>query len=141
MRESSQAFFNPSGTASGLLGPAALLGTVGAAGTGVLSGQPSMALYAPLVMGGAVGSANLAARLMTNRGFVRWLASGTNLKPNGMGAHLGRLSAVAANSSIEDRQAIREYLDFFNMPEPAPQEEPEPEPPADSQPTVIEVNG
>ena len=43
-------------------------------------------------------------------GFVRWLAVGTKIKPSGIAAHIGRLSAVAAVSDAETKEAISEYL-------------------------------
>ena len=142
MRESSQAFFNPAGTAGSAAGLTMLGGGLASGATGLATGSEA-ALMFPVALAGVSALANATARLMTNRGFVRWLASGTKVKPRGFGDWIGRLGAVAANSSIEDRQAIRQLLDFMNLPEPVDPDAPEPEPEPEPEPraTVIPVNG
>ncbi len=60
---------------------------------------------------GAVVAPHIAARLITNPRFVRWL-SGTRMlsnNPNSLTAHLGRLAAVVeAEPSIRDE--VNQYL-------------------------------
>lgn len=108
IRETSKAFANPSGTAG------AGAGIMTAAGVGA---GGAMALYgSPEFLGGlALGSvgANGLARLMTSPRFVKWLAASTRINPNGFGAHLGRLGAIAVNEDPETRDAIRSYLSFY----------------------------
>jgi hypothetical protein len=52
-------------------------------------------------------------RLMTSPKFVRWLARGLKMKPNGIPAHLGRLGAVASGSTSM-RPMIGEYLGMLS---------------------------
>jgi hypothetical protein len=78
-----------------------LSGTVAA-----LSGDLSIPLFLTMAAGGG----NLTARLITNPAFVRWLARGTKIEAKGFAAHVGRLSAVAAVSTGEDKEAIKEFL-------------------------------
>ena len=102
IRESSQAFNNPSGTAGALTGQVMILSGAVAA----LSGDLSIPLFLTMAAGGG----NLTARLITNPAFVRWLARGTKIEAKGFAAHVGRLSAVAAVSTGEDKEAIKEFL-------------------------------
>ena len=110
VRESSRAFANPSGTAGAGVGQTAVFVGGGSALTGALTGATELLAF-PAVMAMGAAGANLSARLMTSKPFVRWLAQSTRIKPNGFAGHLGRLSAVA--SSSEDREAILEYLNLF----------------------------
>lgn len=70
---------------------------------------------------GLVGP-NIAARLITNPGFVKWLAHsgapGVMRNPNGLASHVARLTVVAeANPEIRD--AIGQFVDALRA---APQE-------------------
>jgi hypothetical protein len=66
-----------------------------------------------------MGGAPMSAKLLTSPRFVKWLAQATRVAPNGMGAHIGRLSAIAADSDADTRDAIKGYLDnLSNTPEP-----------------------
>lgn len=106
MRESSRAFSNPSGTATGLAGVAMTAG-------GVAAGMATGDFTWPLAMAMTGVGANISARLLTNKRFVRWLADSTQVRPEGAGAYIGRLGAVAANSSAQDAAAIQEYMDVL----------------------------
>ena len=143
MRETSRAFFNPSGTASAVTGIGMLAGLSGAAGASALYGDVAKAAYLSTIIAGIAAGANGGARLATNRGIVRWLATATKANPKGWGSHIGRLGAVAAASSIEDREAIRELLDFFDVPEqPAPTpQQPAPQPYQDTGATPVNAGG
>lgn len=115
-RESSRAFFNPSGTAGALTGTSLITGGTASGLVGAATGTQEL-IYFPVALAALSASSYGAARLlMTNRGFVRWLATATKVKPNGAAAHLGRLGGVAAASSIEDREAIYDYLRYFELP-------------------------
>lgn len=103
IRDSSKAFANPSGTAGASAGTTMMFGAVGSVMTGNL---------APLgIVLGAMASAKGSAHLLTSPKFVRWLAQATRVSPNGMGAHIGRLSAIAADSDADTRDAIKGYAD------------------------------
>lgn len=107
--ESSQAFANPPGTAQGLIGQAMFLGGAASGMAGVATGDVGLMAF-PAMLAMVAGGANLSARLMTNRSFVRWLASSTKVKPAQTGAHIGRLTGVAAVSDSDTKDAIHEYL-------------------------------
>ena len=106
VRANARVFANPSGTAGNVVGQ-----TLGLVGVGsVMLGDFNLA--AMLAAGGV--SAHLTARLMTNRNFVHWLARSTKLESGGVGAHLGRLGAIAANErDPETRDAMVSYLKVF----------------------------
>lgn len=61
-----------------------------------------------LVMGAAGGfiAPRMAARLITSPRFVRWLAA--DVAPNGIGAHIGRLTAIAV-AEPEISEEIEQY--------------------------------
>lgn len=105
LREAGGVFKNPSGTAGATTAAQTITG-LGSGATGLMLGEPSILIGVLTSAGGA----NLSARLLTNPGFVKWLAKSTEVAPNGLGAHIGRLSAVAAASDSESKQAIKEYL-------------------------------
>ena len=109
--ESSEAFANPSGTARATAG----LTMVGAGAAGPLL-YPlfgANALGVTAAAGSLVLGANVTSRLLTSPKFVRWLAQGTKIKPNGVGAHIGRLADVAAGGDAKTAQAIGEYLNIL----------------------------
>lgn len=108
-QESSKAFFNPSGTAAAGVGSFGIMVSAGSLVTGAATGSPGFLMFPAIMASGAV-SANGAARLMTNPNFVRWLARSTRLEPNGVGAHIGRLSALATTADPETKQAIAEFV-------------------------------
>lgn len=103
IRDSSKAFANPSGTAGASAGTTMAFASIGSLLTG------NMAPLAIVIAGmsGAKGSAHL----LTSPRFVNWLARATRIAPNGMGAHIGRLSAIAADSDADTRDAIKGYAD------------------------------
>lgn len=100
-KRSSQAMANPSGTARVAIGGAMLA----SAGVSAVTLNP----VPLLTMTAAIGTANVAARVMTSPKFVSWLAQGTRISPNGMASHIGRLTAIAASSDADTRDAIEEY--------------------------------
>lgn len=100
---------NPSGTARNLLFAGALLGAGGQAAQGDPEGALGTAAAAVL-------APRMAAKLMTNPGFVRWLGQSAQVvaaAPDALPAQLVRLTTIAkANPEIRDaieayRQAIR----------------------------------
>lgn len=60
---------------------------------------------------GAAGGSNL----MRNRAFVHWLANGTQVRPNGIGAHLARLAAIAKEQDPQTQDDIAEFLSRMGM--------------------------
>lgn len=89
----------------------------GAVGSSVMSGAAGIATggagwfilpvgFALTAMGASGG-----ARLMRNRTFVHWLAQSTTMQPRGWAAHVGRLSAIAADSDPDTRDDIQRFLD------------------------------
>lgn len=102
-----QALANSSRTA-GTAAFMSVLGSLGAAGGSMMAGAPGAAMGAMGAVAGGLASANVAARLMTNPAFARWLA--TPVGDAGVPAAIRRLSAVAA-SAPEIRSEIRLFLD------------------------------
>lgn len=103
IRDSSKAFANPSGTVGAQTGNAMMFAAAGSAVTGNFS------FLIPII--GAVGASKAGAHLLTSPRFVKWLAQATRVAPNGVGAHIGRLSAIAADSDADTRDAIKGYAD------------------------------
>lgn len=62
-------------------------------------------------------------KLMRNRVFVNWLAKAVKTSPAGIGAHIGRLSAIAANADPETRDDIHAFLDGLTSPAAPPTRE------------------
>ena len=95
IRDSAKLAGNPSGTAQSFHA----LGWLGAAGAATTFGTLEMGL------GTLVAPAGVA-KLMTDPGFVRWLAEGTEIvatNPNSMAQHVRRLLQIqAANPEIRD---------------------------------------
>lgn len=85
LREGSQILYNNSGTTQS----AAAVGTYGGLGAAVVTGN------IPVAAGilGAIGSANVGARLMTNPKFVAWVGRTTNLSPGALPGALNQLAA------------------------------------------------
>lgn len=69
LREGSQVFRNPSGTAQATVQTSAAVGFIASLATGNFGTAAAIA--------GGAGGANLSARLMTNPRFVQWLATST----------------------------------------------------------------
>lgn len=84
LREGSQVFRNPSGTAQKTV----LITTLSSLGAAMASGHPGTAA----TIASGVGLANLSARLMTNPRFVHWLASTTNAPT---GAYVAAVDSLA----------------------------------------------
>lgn len=101
---------NPSGTARNLL----IAAGIGSAGNDVLGGNPGSA--AATIAGGVIAP-RMAAKLMTSPRFISWLsnaATATARQPETVGAHLGRLAAIA-KAEPELREAIYGYLDAMRQ--------------------------
>lgn len=94
LREGSQVFRNPSGTAQ----KAVLFTTVGSFFTLLGTGQVAAAGG----IGAGVGAANLSARLMTNPRFVRWLAQTTKAPAGAYVAAVNSLASQAKQSGDVD---------------------------------------
>ena len=118
-RESSKAFYNPSGTAAPTMAGSMVVGSLATGGTMAAAGVPGAWAALAIAPAVALGS-NVMARLMTSKAFVHWLARATKIAPNGFSAHLGRLSAVAATADRDVQDAIVQYLKQFDPPEAAP---------------------
>lgn len=103
---------NPSGTARAFL----VGGTLSLVGERVISGQPGQAAA---VLGGSLVAPNVAARLITNRSFVRWLTGTMRDVASGsptMTGRIGRLTAIA-EANPEIREEIGQYLDALRVAE------------------------
>lgn len=106
----SAAFLN---NRSNNIGPRAVTAAVSSIATAATVGGMAEAAGATALVGVAALGARGAAQLMTSPKFVNWLARASEIKPNGFGAHLGRLGAIAATADPETRDAITEYLTIF----------------------------
>jgi hypothetical protein len=96
---------NPSGTARALL----VGGTLSLAGERIVTGQPGEAVA---IISGSLLAPHIAARLITNPAFVRWLSgtAGSAIRGSNISGDIARLGAVAvANPEIRDE--VRQYLD------------------------------
>ena len=117
--KSANAVSNTSNTARTLL-TYSLISGLGTAGATAMTGDiySGTASGAALV-GGAIIAPRTAAKLITSPVFVKWLATPIKDAKNGLGAHLGRLAAIAkANPEIKDE--IMQYLNVFrDSPVPA----------------------
>lgn len=107
-KKGAQVFANPSGTAGA--SAAVQMGTLsaGSALAALTTGQLHL-LMVPVAIIGTAGGANMAARLMTSPRFVRWMASGTQMAPGGMSAHIGKLAAIAKHEDAATQEAIQAY--------------------------------
>lgn len=94
LREGSQVFRNPSGTAQATAQVSAATAFVGSLVLGRLDAAATVA-------GGVVG-ANLSARLMTNPNFVKWLAQSTRVPAGGYASMVNRLAQDARKSGDLD---------------------------------------
>jgi len=116
-RDRAKVLFNTSNTAETAGAIAMAKMTFGGGATGLASsaysGSTGLMLITPIVVMGIVGGSVGVGRLMTSPKFVRWLARGLKMKPNGIPAHLGRLGAVASGSTSM-RPMIGEYLGMLS---------------------------
>jgi hypothetical protein len=94
LREGSQVFRNPSGTAQATAQVSAATAFVGSVVLGRLDAAAAVAA--------GVAGANLSARLMTNPRFVRWLAQSTRLPASAYTSAIGRLVQEARSSGDLD---------------------------------------
>jgi len=94
IKEGGQALANPSGTAR----QGAQFAYWGSLGGSIMTGNLTPALWLGV---GGVGS-NLAARLMTNPGWVKWLSKATDLPVAALPAQVNVLKRIAANSGDAD---------------------------------------
>ena len=94
LREGSKVFVNPSGSAATGL----QLGTAASAALAAISGNVGTLA----TIGAGVGSANLAARLMTNADFVRWLARNTAAPVGVLPAQIGYLDQLGQKKKDQD---------------------------------------
>lgn len=113
MRESSQAFANPSGTAGASVGQVMLFSSLGAPVTAAFTGDAAGAMMFPAVTAMAVLGTRQAAKLLTSPSFVKWLAGTSKVRPNGIGAHVGRLGQLATSGDLDFKQAVLEYANQF----------------------------
>ena len=113
MKTSSRAFANPSGTSGATLGAATALTSGGSILAAPVLGGGLLTL--PLILGGGSAVANLGSRLITSPRFVRWLAQSTKIKPNGIGAHVARLTALSKKEDPDVQDAISEYLGIVSQ--------------------------
>ncbi|MCU1123466.1 hypothetical protein JAK34_15620 [Stenotrophomonas maltophilia] len=107
IKEGSEVFRNPSGTAN----RGAALAYGASLATAIMSGSP-------LLVGGIVSSggvSNLAARLMTNPRWVKWLARSTDLPVGALPAQLNVLKRISAENDDPD---IAEAADLLSQDAP-----------------------
>lgn len=102
IKNGGQAIANPSGTAK----QGAQFAYWGGLGGALMTGQVGAALGLGL---GGVGS-NLAARLMTNPRFVKWLAASTDKPIGALPAQINVLKRVASESADPDIEEAAEAL-------------------------------
>jgi hypothetical protein len=93
---------------AGAVGSAALTALGAAGGVGAWSMLPIG--FALTSMGAAGGQ-----KLMRSRVFVNWLAKAVTTSPASIGAHIGRLSAIAENADPQTREDIHDFLDSLSQ--------------------------
>lgn len=81
------------GAAGGLLG-----GGVAGAGAGALFGAAS-----------AIAGPWVTAKMLTSPKVAKWLAEAVTVSPNGVGAHMGRLVAIAKGLPDDEYDAVMDY--------------------------------
>lgn len=102
IRQGSQVFANPSGTAQAGANLVATGGFMGALLTGQVGAAGAIAA--------GVGSAKASAKLLTNQDFVRWAGKATQMPPGRLPAMLTVLGHQAKNWTAEDRAAAQEFI-------------------------------
>jgi hypothetical protein len=108
IRESSQAFGQGVKPPVRFVGAGAIYGAMTLGGGLFLGPLGALGGVATTALG-----ANGLARLVTSEKFVRWLASGTKMRPERIGGHIGNLVGVAAASDPEIRETILAYSDML----------------------------
>ncbi len=108
-----ESFSNPSGTAQVTLAGVQIGGGVQALLSGNLGTAAALLAVLPAMsLGGA--------KFVTSPTLVRWLAKGAKIQPNGIAAHLARLTAIGIAGDADTREAVREYLNAFaTLPQPS----------------------
>lgn len=102
IRQARQFLANPSGTAAAQTNTQALMLGAGSIAAGNFT--------IPALMAGGFASSDAAARLMTNRRFVRWLAQSTKTPAERLPSYLGRLTGTVNNQDSQYAQDVQEYL-------------------------------
>jgi len=101
LREGSQVFRNPSGTAQATA-QIALGSTVGASVMAIMTGHAAAGAAGLTGVAAVTGGGNLTARLMTNPRFVKWLAQSTKIPAGMYPSMVNSLSAQAKESGDID---------------------------------------
>lgn len=102
IREGSKVFANPSGTQQAVSSQVAGGGFLVA----LVTGHPEVAA----AIGGTALAANATARLMTNPGFVTWLAQSSRAPSAALPAAIQTLSNISGKWETEDRAAAEDYI-------------------------------
>lgn len=102
IREGSQVFANPSGTAPAAAGYM----TAGGFVISLLTGQVGTAAS----IAGGVGAANLGARVMTSPKVVRWLAESTRKPVEQLPAQLNQLFQQSLYMNGDERKEVRQFV-------------------------------
>lgn len=110
IREGSQVFANPSGTArqGALIGQVA--GTLSSAGAAAATGNSGVALLALLGSAGTAVSANIASRLFTHPKAVSWLAQATRAPAGDVVAQINTLRRIGQNNDEPDLVVLADEL-------------------------------
>lgn len=132
IQESSKAFANLPNTASTLVGQTMILAALGGLASAPFTGLAGLGTAGTVA--GATVSAWGMAKLLTNKTAVHWLAEGTRVAPNGLGAWIGRASAIAANADPDTRDAITGFLGNLAAVAPQPLKF---TPPGGAQPSTV----
>lgn len=103
---------NTSGTAQQLMYMNILTGGLGGAYGASQGEDPTSGALTGIAIGTLGPMA--AAKLVTSPAFVNWLADGTKIATSGIGAHLGRLIAIAEKNK-EIQPAIYEYMNGLSI--------------------------
>jgi hypothetical protein len=102
IRDGSKVFANPSGTQQAVSSQIA----GGGALVALFTGHPSVAA----AIGGTALGANVTARLMTNKDFVKWLAKTTDAPVGAVSASLNTLTQISSKWQDADREAAEAYI-------------------------------
>lgn len=103
LREGSQVFRNPSGTAQATVQTSAAVGFIASLATGHVGTAATI--------GGGVGAANLSARLLAHPPFVKWLAKTTRVPVEAAPVMLNQLAQSDDSIMREAAQALAENRD------------------------------
>jgi len=79
------------------------------------AGLGGVTIASPTVGVGAVGGANITARMMTNPKFVKWLAQVPKVRAAEIPKHLKVLSTISGAGNAELREDILDYLDSITI--------------------------